>query len=913
MSGVARYIAESKLDREREGERARPLFSDHNQELTYRAANRLISANREGPSKKDVIHLVISPAREEYERLGSNDEERMEALRNVTKGVVRETEKATNVEQLHWFAGIHRNTDNPHVHLVIGRDAISRETSRPTRIEHLPKELLSHKELGADGKRHFVEGRLVERVIAELEIAQEHARANEGPSREAQTHDQGDRAREAAKTTTKSPELEHSEPSREEAHDDRSEARTQTRDSGNGVENGENSRQEIEWDYESLEEPDHEPLEEHDPTRNDRVILGRAMVARGEYERLTVALHNAREHGDKRRFRIFDSTHNRTRRISEFDIKRRSDALAMRQVADKVIPDKTKRHAERQSLYELEVKGHSHGIVNHQTILQKTIKKIEGDLKRAKTDYEALHSRALIIVRDYQTAGKPLPPPIISSKELTKLQDQAIAAKDTKRLLMLEDVRQQISEALQVPTRSTKESARVQGQLIVARSDERVKEQRLNEFEQNRHMTRWEIKGEKWSLAEVDKQISLKLQETKILNHPEQLIPTGSRSVGGAVARIVTTLGKNSNLLPSGRRAAAAEVARLTEIRNEIQARIEERRDRLQGELGKCAKLSETLGVISQAEAARIEQAGKVQPAPLLTRPELNRLEANSLIAKDPEMLKTFQAMEADHADKLSPGQRMSPAVMAGRAAAREVMAEIALRESEEKLAAFTSTLPVKDKPERSLLRRALARSPQSKSNQPTPQSNLFQPVLITDSSGQERVVTAWEYREDPRPIHRAIGRAFEASERQHIREEIDRSLEERATQLEHEVEQSRTIFEMTRGVADGFREMFSERGAEAPQPIFTPKEIVQLEIYAVRHPSEEVRQQTQSLIERAELEGRVLMLETEERDQDKSQQEHSQPDAGFAPASEHDDIHIHQQSVNDHERQLGDDFTLTH
>ena len=51
-SGVARYIAESKLDKKREGDRARSLFSDRFDDLTYRQANCLVSPDQDGPLRR---------------------------------------------------------------------------------------------------------------------------------------------------------------------------------------------------------------------------------------------------------------------------------------------------------------------------------------------------------------------------------------------------------------------------------------------------------------------------------------------------------------------------------------------------------------------------------------------------------------------------------------------------------------------------------------------------------------------------------------------------------------------------------------------------------------------------------------------------------------------------------------------
>ena len=169
-SGVARYIAESKLDKKREGDRARSLFSDRFDDLTYRQANSLVSPDRDGPAKRDIIHLVISTTEEEYERLGEEEKERLDSLREIVREVAGEIEKELGVEKLHWFAGIHRNTDNPHVHLAIGRDAVSLKTLEATRIKHLPRNLLPHKKRQQDGLVN-IQGKIFDQFTALLSRA----------------------------------------------------------------------------------------------------------------------------------------------------------------------------------------------------------------------------------------------------------------------------------------------------------------------------------------------------------------------------------------------------------------------------------------------------------------------------------------------------------------------------------------------------------------------------------------------------------------------------------------------------------------------------------------------------------------------------------------------------------------------
>src|SRR5438552_3393551 len=82
-SRATRYISERDRDPEREGAKPRFLFSQREDMLTYRAADRLLSKGRGTPDKNDLIHIAVSFNQRDYERLGPTDDERKEQLREV--------------------------------------------------------------------------------------------------------------------------------------------------------------------------------------------------------------------------------------------------------------------------------------------------------------------------------------------------------------------------------------------------------------------------------------------------------------------------------------------------------------------------------------------------------------------------------------------------------------------------------------------------------------------------------------------------------------------------------------------------------------------------------------------------------------------------------------------------------------
>jgi hypothetical protein len=177
-SEATRYIARSRLDREREGTDLRKLFSDDRDELSHYEADRWLTAGGARPDKKDIIHYVLSLQEpDDYERIGASDKERNELLREGVRRVMRTAEKEMRVERLHWAAGIHLNTDNPHVHIVISRYALDRDTETLRRFGKLPHRIAPHNERQPDGTKSFVHGALLDVFAEQIEARQlEHAR-----------------------------------------------------------------------------------------------------------------------------------------------------------------------------------------------------------------------------------------------------------------------------------------------------------------------------------------------------------------------------------------------------------------------------------------------------------------------------------------------------------------------------------------------------------------------------------------------------------------------------------------------------------------------------------------------------------------------------------------------------------------
>src|SRR5438105_2338481 len=117
-SRTTRYIAERDRDLARENPGTRPLFSEDRDGLTYTKADRLLEPETGHPHKNDLIHFSVSFEEEDFDKLGATEKEKQQRLKEVIRQGMKGMAEELNVEELTWVAGIHRNSDHPHTHVV---------------------------------------------------------------------------------------------------------------------------------------------------------------------------------------------------------------------------------------------------------------------------------------------------------------------------------------------------------------------------------------------------------------------------------------------------------------------------------------------------------------------------------------------------------------------------------------------------------------------------------------------------------------------------------------------------------------------------------------------------------------------------------------------------------------------------
>jgi conjugative relaxase-like TrwC/TraI family protein len=185
--------------------------------------------------------------------------------------------------------------------------------------------------------------------------------------------------------------------------------------------------------------------------------------------------------------------------------------------------------------------------------------------------------------------------------------------------------------------------ARLRGRAILVESNAAVAQKRLAEFEKTKHLYNFEIDGEQWSLVRVDRQQRTKERE---IDYSKRAISAYRMRLYGAINNPLKLRG-----LRDYRESAANAKQQIKEMRSQIddlhsirqavtsciQHRRAERKSDLQNETKTSKQLNHTL----ELKLGFDSEVHKETPAPEFTETELDRLEANARILRDPKLLQT--------------------------------------------------------------------------------------------------------------------------------------------------------------------------------------------------------------------------------------------------------------------------------
>ena len=635
---VTRYIAERDKDLEREGRGSRPLFSEDREAMSYRAANRVLDPTGQ-PQKDDLLHLSVSLEEADFEKLGADEKERQARLRAVVREGMNGMAEEMNVERLTWVAGIHRNSDNPHAHIVVHKQAIERGTGREKRIGRIPQRLLPHKELN-DGREVLAPGRVGDRFLASLEKQQALYLSPEHPQTKARlVMDQlieriqkGGRAQNTR--------------SRDEGGWKVSEGRAE-RSAGQEISSS------IDRDPIARSWSGDGPVPD---AHNDvRLALGRRFelsmrltFAQAWYER-------AVEHGDTYRFYVFDQSTTEERKISELDVHRRAAARAQH-LADR---------ADRERAYESDLSRHRETLDELRQAREGKIDALGKDISALSGKLTLVEGRLVGIYDPAATNQKPL----VSRSTLSELQDQAVKLNLPETFQELEDLRVELAREHKATVRNDDEAANLVAQFNVSRADYLAKEKRLDNFQASVHLVNYEVGDERWSLAMLDKQIARRHEDAKII--PENAARLDLR----ALVRI--------NYSAVARAEAARDVDHLTYVRGEVVRQIEQRRESLVDDRDLARELVDVLENAYEREERSRERNSQRMPGPNYRVDQIRSLEASA------ERLRDIKILSEVHEWEKAESKHDKQIDWAGRAVAREIMSGIAAEETKQRLEQF--------------------------------------------------------------------------------------------------------------------------------------------------------------------------------------------------------------------------------
>lgn len=167
--GLVHYIAHSKVDPEREPQNSREIFNAFADELSVKSANNSMRVGiaKGRPSNDELHHLVLSFRDDDYRKLGTNEAGRKKALKKITRAAIKSFETSINAERLLWTAAVHRNTRNPHVHIAIQKQYLTKEIARKT-LTKIPREALPHYVV-RDNEMVLVNGHLIDAATEKME------------------------------------------------------------------------------------------------------------------------------------------------------------------------------------------------------------------------------------------------------------------------------------------------------------------------------------------------------------------------------------------------------------------------------------------------------------------------------------------------------------------------------------------------------------------------------------------------------------------------------------------------------------------------------------------------------------------------------------------------------------------------
>lgn len=728
--GLVHYVAHSKIEGTRESD-TRALFGEHADRMTVEKANEFL---RSGTSNKraaaeDLHHLVISLKPEDYERVGADENERQASFKKITRAAMQKLAEAVGAERLAWAAAVHRNTDNPHVHIALSKEFFAPDGERKL-LSKIPTKCLPHYEKTGAGEKVFAPGVLIETAEDKLEavIAEK--------------------------------------------------SKTQNQSKNNARLRGERNKSDVKsWRKNSPVGAKIRQLE----TTNERDVLARAILAKFHLETVKENLESLTEQGHLRRFLIDDAVSGRKRRLSLFDLERRAEKSANRELRKLKPTDETKKGEISRKIVASEMEKNADGIKRVKTILHNLISKENQNLRTRDKDYEKIKPQAEQIRRRFRSENKKLPAPNLTQDEIEMLQTRAIEKQDIRAANYFERTRRELARERGNSTRTNDEVQRLKSLQIVCDLKAQSLEKQLKNLTARKRFFPVEINGKKWSVGKAD-----------------ALIAKTSRDESRLVGKLGKILGKIGIV---EKKNALGE---LEEIKTKIVEKLGEKVEHLANEARREKAVGKMLGEFYAGDTNQ----EKENLEPRFTVAQLAEVESLAFELKRADVCRENFAAQKQFIERAGGDGKDSAEskekTIVGRAVGRAVLCEIETRRAKEELAEFQK-------------------------------NKRFQKFEIADAkTGESKFVSLKEFEFAARGsiLDQTLEFFTESFEKRRTRRQLEKLVKEKSTELKENLRAARAMEKSAATDAAGVihKSLFGAVKFSHP-PIFTPKETVAIEL----------------------------------------------------------------------------------
>ena len=737
--GLVHYIAHSKTDAEREP-KIREIFSEYRDVLTVEKANDFLKTGtkKARPAGDELHHLVISLRAEDYERLGTDEKEKQKSFKEIARHALEKLKEQVGADKLAWAAGIHRNTDNPHIHIAVQKTYFDKNLEKKT-LGKIPAELLPHYEKNGYEKI-FAPGILIEAAVDKMdEIILEKEKSQKETKQKL-------RAVEKQKNST------------------------------------DKKQQNIQKENEKIQPADEQSKVKHEKERD---ILVRAILAKFYLEKTRGNLESLENHGDKRRFKIYDNIISKNRRMSLFDLERRAEKSANRQIKNLKVTDAAEKEELRKIIVETEMQKNAEGIKRIKTILREVVVKENQNLRKRENNYAQIKPLAEKIRQNYRRENRKLPAPNLSREDLEMLQTESIEKKDVRTANYFERVRTELARERNVPIRTNDEIARLKARQMLSELKTLSFEKQLKDSGKQKRAFPIEIHGEKWSLAKVDSFIEKQQQD--------------DQKFVGKISKALSKIG----LVEKPDRLAKFE-----EIKAAVTEKLNEKNEQLANDLRGEKSILKTIDEFYKNDT----NSEKEHIQPKFSAAELAEVESFAFDLKKADVYgenwkQQKQFIENAEGNAKNPAEfitELKHKTIAGRAVAREILCEIELNQAKEEFALFKK-------------------------------HKNFQKFEVTNGkTGEATFVNLKEVEFDSRGslFDQTLEFFIENREKRNYRRQVEKFIKEKNTELKENLKSAKIFSKIAAEETRDYKtKSFFGSTGYTHTPIFTPKELMTIEL----------------------------------------------------------------------------------